>query len=148
MTTGMMTPWLHFGNTDYLIFKAWRPSSHGAIAGASMGLFLCCILERGLAAYRRAQELRWSAKAILLSSGVHPSSGKKHVVETSGDRVILTRRFIPPFRSSRDIPRGIIQAIQSMFAYILMLSVMTFNAAYIISIILGLGVGEDFSLDA
>ena len=59
----MMTPWLHFGNTDYLIFKTWRPSSHGAIAGACIGLFAFCILERGLAAYRRAQELRWMAKS-------------------------------------------------------------------------------------
>lgn len=59
-----MIPWLHFGNTDYLIFKAWHPSSYDAIAGACIGLFLFCILERCLAAYRRTQELRWSAKFV------------------------------------------------------------------------------------
>lgn len=58
----MMTPWLHFGNTDYLIFEAWQPSSYGAVAGACIGLFLFCILERCLAAYRRTQESRWRAK--------------------------------------------------------------------------------------
>ena len=63
MSMGMMTPWLHFGDTDYLIFQAWRPSSHGAIVGACIGLFMFCILERCFAAYRRAQELRWRAKS-------------------------------------------------------------------------------------
>lgn len=58
-----MTPWLHFGSTDYLIFEALHPSSHGAIAGACIGLFLFCILERCLAAYRRTQELRWRTKS-------------------------------------------------------------------------------------
>ena len=57
-----MIPWLHFGNTDYLVFEAWRPSSHGAVAGACIGLFLFCVLERFLAAYRRTQESRWRAK--------------------------------------------------------------------------------------
>lgn len=58
-----MTPWLHFGNTDYLLFEAWRPSSHGTIAGACIGLFAFCIFDRCLAAYRRTQELRWMAKS-------------------------------------------------------------------------------------
>ena len=58
-----MTPWLHFGNADYLIFKAWHPSSRGAVAGACIGLFLFCILDRCLAAFRRTQELRWRAES-------------------------------------------------------------------------------------
>lgn len=73
-----MIPWLHFGNTDYLVFKAWRPSSHGAIAGACVGLFLFCILERCLAAYRRTQELRWRAECaghLLLILFISDDSG-------------------------------------------------------------------------
>ncbi|KAI9572655.1 Ctr copper transporter, partial [Boletus coccyginus] len=139
----IMIPWLHFGNTDYLIFKAWRPSSYDAIAGACIGLFLFCILERCLAAYRRTQELRWSAKTILMSSRVQSSSSKKDSTEASRDGPIPTRRqLVPPFTPSRDIPRGLIQAIQSIFSYALMLTVMTFNGAYIISVVLGLGIGE------
>lgn len=58
-----MTPWLHFGSTDYLIFKAWHPSSRAAVVAACIGLFLFCILERYLVALRRTQELRWRAKS-------------------------------------------------------------------------------------
>lgn len=62
-TSIAMTPWLHFGHSDYLIFETWHPSSHGAVAGACVGLLLFCILERCLSAYRRSQELRWRAKS-------------------------------------------------------------------------------------
>ncbi|KIJ05158.1 hypothetical protein PAXINDRAFT_164785 [Paxillus involutus ATCC 200175] len=112
MMADMMISWLHFGGGDSFLFKTWQPSSHGAIAGACVGLLVFCILERWLAAYRRTRELHWKA------------------------------RVIPPFIASHDIPRGFIQAIQSTLSYALMLAVMTFNGAYIICIILGLGIGE------
>lgn len=57
--TMAMTPWLHFGDTDHLLFKTWQPASHAAIAGACLGVFMFSILERCLAAYRRTQEARW-----------------------------------------------------------------------------------------
>lgn len=53
-----------------------------------------------------------------------------------------TPRLVPPFIPLHDIPRGILHAIQTVFSYTLMLVIMTFNAGYIISVILGLGVGE------
>ncbi|KIK99870.1 hypothetical protein PAXRUDRAFT_780527 [Paxillus rubicundulus Ve08.2h10] len=117
-----MIPWLHFWGGDSLLFKTWQPSSHGEIAGACIGFLVLCILERWIAAYRRTWELHWEARA--------PASVGK------------SPRVIPPFITSHDIPRGLIQSIQSTFSYTLMLAVMTFNGAYIISIILGLGVGE------
>lgn len=43
---------------------------------------------------------------------------------------------------SHDLPRGVLYALQALLAYLLMLSVMTFQAAYIIAIVLGLGLGE------
>ncbi|KIJ68748.1 hypothetical protein HYDPIDRAFT_173400 [Hydnomerulius pinastri MD-312] len=116
----MMIPWLHFSGGDFLLFKTWQPTSNGAIAGACIALVAFCILERWLAAFRRSQELRWRASIVVRTNP----------------------RLIPPFIPSHDIPRGIIQAFQSTFSYALMLAVMTFNAAYIISIILGLGIGE------
>jgi len=51
-------------------------------------------------------------------------------------------RTIPPFIAEHDIPRGILFAFQMFLGYLLMLAVMTFQAAYLISIILGLGIGE------
>ena len=72
-------------------------------------------------------------------------------------------RTSPPFVASHDLPRGVMFAFQALLAYLLMLAVMcaplpsyltfshqltlilssrTFQAAYIISIIVGLGLGE------
>lgn len=62
MTTMMMTPWLHFSGEDYLIFKAWQPMSHGAIAGACIALVAFCILERWITALRRQWEIYWGLR--------------------------------------------------------------------------------------
>ncbi|KAF9243797.1 Ctr copper transporter family-domain-containing protein [Melanogaster broomeanus] len=132
-----MTPWLHVGGADFLLFKTWQPSSHGAIAGACIGLLLFSILERCLAAYRRAQELHWKARSVRLVGDCFT-----FLLTASDSERLAYPRNIPPFIPSHDIPRGMIQAVQSAFSFTLMLAVMTFNAAYIISIILGLGIGE------
>ncbi|KAH7883903.1 Ctr copper transporter [Phlebopus sp. FC_14] len=167
----VMVPWLHFGGGDFLLFRTWQPSSTSAIVGACIALFVFCILERGLAALRRSRELYWRSRALALVLNRQPSGPPrsldspaavndcKHgessdmvaVVEEAlpstkpaGAKIPIrsSARLIPPFIPSHDVPRGIIQAVQSMFSYVLMLAVMTFNAEYIISIVVGLGVGE------
>jgi copper transporter 1 len=55
----VMTPYLHFAGGDHLYFKSWQPSSHGAIAGASIALVILAILERLLHATRGAMDARW-----------------------------------------------------------------------------------------
>ncbi|KAH7911216.1 Ctr copper transporter [Hygrophoropsis aurantiaca] len=155
-----MIPWLHFSGGDYLIFKAWKPSSHGAIAGACIALFAFSVLERWISAWRRTKE---QALGLILEkeSGASASArnanvdektnGPSSAIETieearpsraSTVRVLTNLRAVPPFIPSHDIPRGIYQGVQSFFSYALMLAVMTFQAAYIISIILGLAAGE------
>jgi copper transporter 1 len=54
-----MTPYLHFAGGDHLYFKSWHPSSHAAIAGASIALVILAILERLLHATRGAMDARW-----------------------------------------------------------------------------------------
>ncbi|RSH95207.1 hypothetical protein EHS25_000293 [Saitozyma podzolica] len=51
-------------------------------------------------------------------------------------------RWSRPFRWSVDIPRGCLHALQTMIHYLLMLVVMTFNIWWIISVVVGAGVGE------
>ncbi|KAL4068342.1 Ctr copper transporter family-domain-containing protein [Scleroderma yunnanense] len=163
----VMITWLHFSKSDYLLFQTWRPSSDGAIISANIAIFAFGILERGLAAWRRSQEHRWRTRARTLilktrsvlpsSSTVSPTAGSKLEGSGKGETempatnnppcelrnvIRATPRRVPPLIPSHDIPRGIVHAVQSAFSYILMLIVMTFNAGYIISVILGLGVGE------
>lgn len=160
-----MNAWLHFDRSDYLLFQSWRPSSNGAIIAANIAIFAFSILERGLAYWRRLQELRWRTRARALVLKVQPASSSSSTVPTAeGEKsegfeeaVVevpvsspseprnvprAIPRTIPPLIPSHDIPRGIIHAIQSAFSYTLMLIVMTFNAGFIISVILGLAVGE------
>jgi copper transporter 1 len=55
----MTTPYLHLAGGDYLYFKSWHPSSHGAIAGASIALVILALLERLLHATRGVMDARW-----------------------------------------------------------------------------------------
>ncbi|KAH7921261.1 hypothetical protein BV22DRAFT_744067 [Leucogyrophana mollusca] len=165
VTMDMMVPWLHFNGGDNLFFKAWKPSSSGAIAGASIALFVFAVLDRWISAWRRTKELNWKQRALEIvletESAASSSTGKLDIDKKSTDpptvmavieearpahapnaRTRTSHRVIPPFIASHDIPRGIFQGVQSFFSYALMLAVMTFQAAYIISIILGLAVGE------
>lgn len=157
-TMTMMTPWLHFSGGDYLIFKTWIPESKGAIAGACIALVAFCILERWIAALRRQMEIQWGSRALaLILQKQHNSidtqiddkpedlSNKIDVIEERIPSSVAVRsrsRLVPPFIPRHDITRGIFQAVQSLFSYTLMLAVMTFNASYIVSIVLGLAIGE------
>jgi len=139
----MMTPYLHFTGGDYLYFKSWQPSSHGAIAGASIALLVLAILERLLHATRVAIDARWSAL-----SGNRPylwriqEKGEGSSGSTQVSHNVQRGRTLPPFVLSRDSARGALYSLQALLVYALMLAVMTFQAAYIISIIVGLGLGE------
>ena len=58
----MMVPWLHFTGGDSLIFESWHPSSHGAIAGACIGLVLFAMFERWVNAMRGVLDVYWRKK--------------------------------------------------------------------------------------
>ncbi|ORX39174.1 Ctr copper transporter family-domain-containing protein [Kockovaella imperatae] len=53
-----------------------------------------------------------------------------------------TARWSRPFQWGVDIPRGLLQSLQTLIHYVLMLTVMTFQLWFIIAIIVGSGVGE------
>ncbi|CAL1696525.1 unnamed protein product [Somion occarium] len=160
-----MVPWLHFSGGDNLFFKSWHPSSSGAIAGACIGLVLFAMFERWIAAIRGVMEAHWKRQALALMSNKAASNRGACTSESKGkttdvqevdidslpsqesenrSRVSNPRsaRVIPPFIPSHDLTRGVVFALQALLMYVLMLAVMTFQAAYFISIIAGLGVGE------
>ncbi|OJT12575.1 hypothetical protein TRAPUB_10816 [Trametes pubescens] len=161
--TDMMVPWLHFTGGDNLLFATWHPSSKGAIAGACVGLALLALFERWVNAMRGAAEAYWGRRALALMSDNKPepschspsasaeAKGSGSVEELkiselpsqdSTTRQRRARRTLPPFILSHDVPRGALYAFQALLTYALMLAVMTFQAAFIISIIVGSGIGE------
>jgi len=149
----MMIPWLHFTGGDNLYFKSLHPSSKGAIAGACLVLILLALFERWVAGLRAGLEARWRERALAIVSG--QSSDRESCEEAekvievdnqartqTSSRTLKSVRVIAPFIASHDIPRGAIHAFQALLGYALMLAVMTFHAAYLISIVVGLGIGE------
>ncbi|KAI0824132.1 Ctr copper transporter [Trametes gibbosa] len=159
----MMVPWLHFTSGDNLLFETWHPSSKGAIAGACVGLAVFALFERWVNAMRGAAEAHWDRKtlALMFDRTTQPScpspdtpvdikaSGSVEEVKVgdlkpleSPARQRRSSRTIPPFIPAHDIPRGVLYAFQALLTYALMLVVMTFQAAFIISIVVGSAIGE------
>ncbi|TBU64853.1 Ctr copper transporter [Dichomitus squalens] len=154
-----MIPWLHFTSGDKLLFEAWQPSSKGAIAGACIGLLLFAIFERWVNGMRGVLEARWKKQCCHSSdpSFQNPSNSpdsKSAVLDgveevevnplatKAARRPQRSSRMIPPFIPSHDVPRGALFAFQALLFYVLMLAVMTFQAGYLISIVVGLAIGE------
>ncbi|KAF7355502.1 CTR copper uptake transporter [Mycena sanguinolenta] len=134
MASGMMMPYLHFTLGDMLWFNSWDPKSKGALAGACIGLFILTLIDRWLAAHRAIMEARWRDAALLAAK-------KLDDVDNKG-KVKKMKLRAPPFNPAHDITRGVIHAAQSLLGFAFMLAVMTFQAAYLITLVLGLGIGQ------
>ncbi|KDQ49551.1 hypothetical protein JAAARDRAFT_143303 [Jaapia argillacea MUCL 33604] len=150
-STGMarMVPWLHFSGGDNLWFHAWHPTSHSQLAGACIVLIVLAILERGVARGRGVVSTHLRAKALRTISpadiNANPATSEKFADALPTVEAVSPNKkhaTIPPFVLTYELIRGGLCALQAMFGYALMLGVMTQQAAYIISIIVGLGLGE------
>ncbi|KAJ7879036.1 CTR copper uptake transporter [Mycena olivaceomarginata] len=136
LASGMMTPYLHFTRGDILWFAGWVPQSSGALAGACIGLFILAIVDRWLAAVRGMMEAHWREAAAAKSKKTSDDADDK------GKKKLKRRLRAPPFVPAHDIARGALHALQTLLGFAFMLAVMTFQASYIITLVLGLGVGE------
>ncbi|PPQ96780.1 hypothetical protein CVT26_006264 [Gymnopilus dilepis] len=139
----MMVPYLHFTGGDFLFFKEWKPTSAGALAAASIGLALLSIFERWLFSFRRTLDGRWQDRTLASTTahankikGCDTGGAAKEISFNSSIRTAM------PFIPSRDIPRAALYTFQMLVMYLLMLAIMTFQGAFFISIVVGLGIGE------
>lgn len=147
----MMTPYFHWmANADALYFKEWVPRTPAGLAGACIGLFFLAAFERFLGGARGLMEAWWRRQqaSTITRSLVTPDNASTHSHSKSiesGRDYLMSANPVPllaPFEPLRDLVRGAMQAVQSLIGFFLMLSVMTYNGAFLISVILGLGIGE------
>ncbi|KAJ3503404.1 hypothetical protein NLJ89_g8450 [Agrocybe chaxingu] len=86
---------------------------------------------------------RDSTTKSLVAGDVNIQEAERERSEESHNSNLVTvrsrLRTITPFIATHDIPRGVLYALQMLLGYGLMLAVMTYQAAYIISIVVGLG---------
>ncbi|TFY66377.1 hypothetical protein EVG20_g4715 [Dentipellis fragilis] len=142
MTMGNMIMYLHFTPGDNLWFLGWAPFKAGAMVGACLGLFMLALLERWLAAIRGVMEVHWQKRAQIALSNRLNMLDTKASSQPSSTRGVFNRRSAPPFIFWHDVSRGILQIGQSLLSFLFMLAVMTFQVGFILSIVIGLGVGE------
>ncbi|KAF8609405.1 hypothetical protein BDV93DRAFT_518229 [Ceratobasidium sp. AG-I] len=170
-SVAMMIPYLHFTGGDYLFFAGVAPTSSGAIAGACIVLVVLAVLERAVAAARgifdfkiidrRRASLRQMQAAAPLDNSEEETPGIGKTSGSDGISTITTtprsspafnvrplssrrQRTMAPFLWAHELIRGGLYVVQAFFLYAIMLVVMTFNAAYTISIIAGSAIGEVF----
>lgn len=147
---GNMLMYLHFTPGDMVLFLGWVPRSAGAMIGTCISLFLLAIVERWISACHAVMSAHWSRRAAILHADRMNAKGlpssqsvmKKSASTTAVFRDAATLRSAPPFIPSHDLLRGLIYAIHMTLQFAFMLIVMTFQVGFILSIVIGLGVGE------
>ncbi|KAG8907767.1 hypothetical protein FRB99_002266 [Tulasnella sp. 403] len=133
----MMMPYFHFRPSDALWFKAWQPTSNGAIVGACIGLFLLAVVERMVSGMQGVMELWWRRKteAILvrrlqrqpsprMSSSLEKTGITGADDEQNAPPPVTIRRVLPPFILSHDLTRAAVRVFHAAIGYALMLAVM------------------------
>ncbi|KAJ7072974.1 Ctr copper transporter [Mycena amicta] len=136
-----MKAYLHFTPGDALLFDTIAPSSPGGVFAACLALFLIAVGERSLLAFsRRFAKVRVSRSQRLIQTYGFASASEVDVKLAGSDQSTYPTRT--PFILTHELSRGVLAGLQTTVHYLLMLVVMTFNAAFIISVILGVAVGE------
>ncbi|TFK24167.1 hypothetical protein FA15DRAFT_704816 [Coprinopsis marcescibilis] len=142
----IMTPYLHLSLGDALWFKEWIPRSKGAMFGACLGLFFLGIVERWIAALRAVANVWWRIRASEMLDYLHDNKQEEQRKSPASAPATSLRkfptRFSPPFIALNEICRGLLYVAQSTLMFAFMLVVMTYQASFLISIVLGLGIGE------
>ncbi|KAF9049542.1 hypothetical protein BDZ89DRAFT_1057429 [Hymenopellis radicata] len=133
-----MKAYLHFTKGDVLIFDTIVPSSAGAIVGACFVIFFLSVFERWLRAFRQSLDIRFQARALHLVTEYGSDVDKLPLSDTQRVAQEQPRKFVLSHR----IASGGLTAIETTLHYLLMLIIMTFNASFIISAILGAVVGD------
>ncbi|KAJ7686022.1 Ctr copper transporter [Mycena rosella] len=137
---GMMKAYLHFTPGDTLLFAGITPTSPGAVLGACLVFFAVSVAERWLRAAARGAEARFAQRSKRLVSYAFDSTADTYPAgKDSAPQVDASSKH---FVLSHELSRGVLAGMQTTLHYLLMLVVMTFNAALIISVILGVIVGE------
>ncbi|KAJ7835562.1 Ctr copper transporter [Mycena olivaceomarginata] len=142
-----MKTYLHFTPGDTVLFTGIAPSSGGAIFGTCLVFFLISIADRYLRAVLRGIERSFVLRAERLTTAYHftPGPGDPKLPPSeaaSAAPASLVTHSRNRFILSHELTRGVLAGLQTTIHYLLMLVVMTFNAAFIISVILGVVVGE------
>ncbi|KAF8060227.1 CTR copper uptake transporter [Lyophyllum atratum] len=145
---GHMSPFLHFAPGDTLWLDGWVPGRGSTLLGACVGLFLLGVAERWVGALRVGVEgAVWrdvvGYRKRRNSMSIPKKRGSPEETTPSLRDVVLMRGgTAAPFILNHAWARFLLQSTQAALAFLFMLAVMSFQVSFILSIVIGLGVGE------
>jgi len=136
---GTMTSFLHFKPGDTLWIQGWVPGKSGTLFGACLALFLLGIAARWTTALRAGIE----AAILKTYSGNERLRKPSDIVSpTIKDIFFMRSGTLAPFVVSHAWARLILHGAQATFTVLFMLTVMTFQVSFILSLAIGVGFGE------
>ncbi|KAG5635702.1 hypothetical protein H0H81_010350 [Sphagnurus paluster] len=137
-----MTAFLHVHPfSDALWFQGWVAARPRAVLGACVGLFLLGVAERWVAAVRRGVEggIAGGMRLREAKKDAAPAPMKGNVIL---DTILLRNGTAEPFVATHAWARFVLHAFHAGFAALGMLTLMTFQVLFIVSLALGAGFGE------
>lgn len=132
--TPNMVPYFNNNLPIYLLFEAWTPGVKHSYAGAWFAIFFLAMVQEALQSAYSHVDTAWWARYCAPSNDIEAGcSGqkKKGIVESSTLHLI-----------AMDIARGLSRLLLGGLAYLIMMSVMTFNLGIFFAAISGFGVGS------
>ncbi|KAF8055178.1 CTR copper uptake transporter [Lyophyllum atratum] len=145
---GHMSPFLHFAPGDTLWLDGWVPGRGSTLLGACVGLFLLGVMERWVGALRMGVEgalrrdLVGQRKRRNSMSIPEKRESSEETTHRLRDVLLMRGGTAAPFVLSHAWARFLLQCTQAALAFLFMLAVMSFQVSFILSIVIGLGVGE------
>ncbi|VDB95694.1 unnamed protein product [Peniophora sp. CBMAI 1063] len=139
VSMGNMIMYLHFTPGDNLWFYGWAPRTAGAMGGTCVALVMLALVERWLSALKACAEMHWHQRALIEMAN---RTNKRTTLGQPQSTPTKIPRTALPFIAAHDLPRGLITAILALLGFLFMLAVMTYQVGFILSIVIGLGVGE------
>ncbi|KAJ7477518.1 hypothetical protein FB451DRAFT_972056, partial [Mycena latifolia] len=115
--------------------------SKGTMAGACLGLFVLALVDRWIAAVRPMMEGNGAPPACKNTKGEEKDENGKG--RRGGGMCLHAPTFVP----ADDVMRGVLHALQAVLGFAFMLAILirtagTFQAAFILALVLSLGLGE------
>lgn len=140
---GDMMMYFHGGYNETILFQTWTIDSVGGLVGSMVGIFFICLLYEGLKFFR--DHLMRRSYSSLPYNNV-PSAGAENGDSPSPDdrnsrrrevvKIIQTEIF-----SGHHCLQTLLQMVQTILSYFIMLIFMTFNSWLCGAVVLGLTVG-------
>jgi len=137
----VMKMYFHFNFNDYVLFKEWIPKTTMQYTGTWLAVFIFTALFDGFRFLRHLLEKKWAKdnEEKLSKSLNNPSCHEE--LEPLTQNSVNKSPPTPPFRWDIDIPRSLLQFVETGWSFLIMLIAMTFNFGLFIAICSGAAFG-------